>query len=79
MEKKDENLPDGRFGSKVPILLYFVKPKRPSVRSNVSLLTEQLSLLLFEGIEGIPMCALFFPLDFEGKIHWYRCNYPLFQ
>ena len=27
------------------------------------------TLLLFEGIEGIPMCALFFPLDFEGKIH----------
>ena len=27
------------------------------------------ALLLFEGIEGIPMCALFFPLEFEGKIH----------
>ena len=27
------------------------------------------TLLLFEGIDGIPMCALFFPLDFEGKIH----------
>ena len=27
------------------------------------------TLLLFVGIEGIPMCALFFPLDFEGKIH----------
>ena len=27
------------------------------------------ALLLFEGIEGIPICALYFPLDFEGKIH----------
>ena len=27
------------------------------------------TLLLFEGIEGIQMCAMFFPLDFEGKIH----------
>jgi hypothetical protein len=27
------------------------------------------TLLLFKGIEGIPMCALFFPLEFEGKIH----------
>ena len=25
-----KQLPDGRSGSKVPILLYFVKPKRPS-------------------------------------------------
>ena len=23
-------IPDGSFGSKVPILLYFVEPKRPS-------------------------------------------------
>ena len=35
----------------------------------VSLLLSLYALLLFEGIEGIPMCALFFPLDFEGKIH----------
>ena len=25
-----KQLPDGRFGSKVPILLYFVEPKSPS-------------------------------------------------
>ena len=39
---------------------------------NVSKMTTALkagTLLLFEGIEGIPMCAMFFPLDFEGKIH----------
>ena len=30
---------------------------------------DTFTLLLFEGIEGIPMCAMFFPLDFEGKIH----------
>ena len=30
---------------------------------------ESATLLLFEGIEGIPTCALFFPLDFEGEVH----------
>ena len=39
-----KQLPDGRLGSKVSILLYFFEPKPPSgtVGSNISLMTEQL-------------------------------------
>ena len=36
---------------------------------SITSVVDYLTLLLFEGIEGIPMCAMFFPLDFEGKIH----------
>ena len=39
-------LEDGRFGSKVPILLYFVEPKRPSCNCQVKcFLTDRTALV----------------------------------
>ena len=52
------------------VYLYSYKRKSP-FSANATMHT-----VVIWGLEG---WNIVFPLDFEGKIHWYGCFYPLFQ